>query len=66
MAAPQGPSRSLQIEVARIVELLADYISATEEPRAVLMTAVAQLQHEVQTTHQVAASHLRGRQVARM
>lgn len=59
-------SRPLQLEVERIVELLANCICATEEPRAALMTAVAQLHREVQATHHVATLHIHNRQAARM
>ena len=40
-----------------MVEPLANYICATEEPKRALMSALAALVHEVEATNEVALTH---------
>lgn len=41
----------------QFVEPLANYICATDEPKRALMSALAALVHEVESTHEVALTH---------
>jgi hypothetical protein len=49
--------RSARNDLRRIVEPLASYICATDEPRKALATAVAALLTEVAATNEAAVSH---------
>jgi hypothetical protein len=44
-------------DLRRMVEPLANYICATEQPRRVLLTALAALFREVEATNRAAISH---------
>ena len=46
-------------ELERVVEPLASYICATEQPKAVLLSALALLLREVEATNCSAAAHFR-------
>ena len=52
------PERATASDLERVIEPLASYICATEEPRAVLMTALAVLFNEVDRTIKTASTHL--------
>jgi hypothetical protein len=54
-------NRTTHVELERMVELLANYICASEQPGTTLATAVARLQREVRDTHQEALRHLQVR-----
>jgi hypothetical protein len=41
----------------QLVEPLANYICATDEPKRALMSALAALVHEVESTNEVALTH---------
>jgi hypothetical protein len=47
-----------QSDLERVIEPLASYICATEEPRAALMTALAVLFNEVDRTFKSATAHI--------
>jgi hypothetical protein len=47
-----------QSDLERVIEPLASYICATEEPRAALMTALAVLFNEVDRTFKTASTHI--------
>ena len=51
----QPAGRDLQ----RIVEPVANYICATDEPKRALLSALAFLMHEVESTNREALSHFR-------
>ena len=44
-------------DLRQMVEPLANYICATDEPKRALMSALAALVHEVESTNQVALTH---------
>jgi hypothetical protein len=44
-------------ELKRMIEPLANYICATEQPRKVLLSALATLFREVEATNQAAITH---------
>lgn len=46
-------------ELRRVVEPLANYICATDQPRAALLSALAALFREVEATNRAAAMHFR-------
>ena len=46
-------------DLERVIEPLASYICATEQPRAVLVSALRVLQSEVEKTNCAAATHFR-------
>ena len=50
---------SIGNELERVVEPLASYICATEQPKAALMSALAVLFREVEATNRAAATHFR-------
>lgn len=54
-------NRSSHVELERIVELLANYICASDQPGTTLASTVARLQREVCDTHQEAVRHLQAR-----
>lgn len=60
-ATTKNPNRPSHVELERMVELLANYICATDRPATVLATALATLQREVQDTQQAAVQHLHAR-----
>jgi hypothetical protein len=47
-------------ELERVVEPLAAYICATEQPKSALMSALAVLLREVEATNRAALVHFRG------
>jgi hypothetical protein len=47
-------------DLERVVEPLAAYICATEQPKSALMSALAVLLREVEATNRDAMSHFRG------
>jgi hypothetical protein len=51
---PNGPIGS---DLRRMVEPLANYICATDEPKRALMSAVASLLHEVESTNRAVITH---------
>jgi hypothetical protein len=51
--------RSIGQELERVVEPLAAYICATEQPKTALMSALAVLFREVEATNSAAAAHFR-------
>jgi len=55
--------RPFDRELARIIEPLASYVSATERPRDTLLSALAALFEEVQGTHQATLMHFVTRRV---
>jgi hypothetical protein len=50
-------NRSTSSDLRQMVEPLANYICATEEPKRALMTALAALVHEVESTNRAAITH---------
>jgi hypothetical protein len=46
-------------ELERVIEPLASYICATDEPKSVLMSALAVLLREVNATNRAAATYFR-------
>jgi hypothetical protein len=44
-------------DIRQMVEPLANFICATEEPKRALMSALAALVHEVESTNEVALTH---------
>lgn len=46
-------------ELERVIEPLANYICATEQPKSVLKSALAALYREVETTQRMAVTHCR-------
>jgi hypothetical protein len=46
-------------ELERVIEPLASYICATDEPKSALMSALAVLLREVNATNRVAATYFR-------
>lgn len=49
--------RSSGSDLNRVIEPLANYICATEQPRKVLLSALAALFREVEATNQAAITH---------
>ena len=47
-------------DLQRIIEPLANYICATDQPKRALLSALAVLRHEVETTNRAARTHFRG------
>ena len=45
------------LELRQMVEPLANFICATDEPKRALMSALAALVHEVESTNEVALTH---------
>lgn len=52
------PPRATDGDLERMIEPLASYICANEQPRAALMSALAVLFEEVQQTHRAANMHV--------
>jgi len=50
-------TRSAALDFRQMVEPLANYICATDDPKRALMTALAALVHEVESTNEVALTH---------
>ena len=50
---------STSSDLERVIEPLANYICATEQPKSALMSALAVLLREVEATNSAAASHFR-------
>ena len=50
-------NRPASTDLHQMVEPLANYICATEEPKRALMSALAALVHEVESTNRVALTH---------
>jgi hypothetical protein len=50
-------NRPAALDLRQMVEPLANYICATDEPKRALMSALAALVHEVESTNQVALTH---------
>jgi hypothetical protein len=46
-------------DLERVIEPLASYICATDQPRAALVSALRVLQSEVEKTNRAAAAHFR-------
>jgi hypothetical protein len=51
--------RSAGSDLQRVVEPLANYICATDQPKRALISALAVLFHEVESTNRAAISHFR-------
>jgi hypothetical protein len=51
--------RPTGIDLCQMVEPLANYICATDEPKRALMSALAALVHEVESTNRAAITHFR-------
>jgi hypothetical protein len=49
--------RTIASDIRQMVEPLANYICATDEPKRALMSALAALVHEVESTNVVALTH---------
>ena len=56
-AAHYNPASPVNRDLEQIVEPLASYICATEQPKAVLLSALATLVRAVRETNQTARSH---------
>jgi hypothetical protein len=52
-------NRPTSSDLRQIVEPLANYICATDQPKRALMTALAALVHEVESTNRAAITHFR-------
>lgn len=50
-------NRSATSDLRQMIEPLANYICATEQPRKVLLSALAALFREVEATNRAAATH---------
>jgi hypothetical protein len=50
-------NRPAASDMRQMVEPLANYICATDEPKRALMVALAALVHEVESTNEVALTH---------
>ena len=50
-------TRPAASDIRQMVEPLANYICATDEPKRALMNALAALVHEVESTNEVALTH---------
>jgi hypothetical protein len=50
-------NRPAILDLRQMVEPLANYICATDEPKRALMSALAALVHEVESTNEVALTH---------
>jgi hypothetical protein len=50
-------NRPAILDLRQMVEPLANYICATDEPKRALMSALATLVHEVESTNEVALTH---------
>ena len=50
-------NRPIVPDLRQMVEPLANYICATDEPKRALMSALAALVHEVEYTNEVALTH---------
>ena len=50
-------NRPIVPDFRQLVEPLANFICATDEPKRALMSALAALVHEVESTNDVALSH---------
>jgi hypothetical protein len=50
-------NRQPSIDLRQIIEPLANYICATDNPKRALMSAVAALVHEVESTNRAAITH---------
>ena len=50
-------TRQAAPDIRQMVEPLANYICATDEPKRALMAALAALVHEVESTNEVALTH---------
>ena len=53
-------SYRIAAELERVVEPLAAYICATDQPKSALMSALAVLLREVEATNRAALNHFRG------
>jgi hypothetical protein len=49
--------RPVTVDLRQMIEPLANYICATDEPKRALMSALAALVHEVESTNEVALTH---------
>ena len=49
--------QTLDTNLARVIEPLASYICAADQPRSVLASALAALMSEVEQTHRAALAH---------
>jgi hypothetical protein len=59
-AASYAIDRTSTNDLQQVIEPLANYICAAEKPRTALMSALAFLVREVETTNQAARTHFRG------
>jgi hypothetical protein len=50
-------NRQTGIDLRQMVEPIANYICATDEPKRALMSAVAAIVHEVESTNHAAITH---------
>jgi hypothetical protein len=50
-------NRPASADFRQMVEPLANYICATDDPKRALMSALAALVHEVESTNEVALTH---------
>jgi hypothetical protein len=53
-------THSISSDLERVIEPLASYICATEQPRSALKSALAALLREVEATNSAAVTHFRG------
>jgi hypothetical protein len=53
------PARTTGADLKQIVEPLANYICAAQQPKQALLSVVAALRHEVELTNRMALSHYR-------
>jgi hypothetical protein len=52
-------NRTADSDLERIIEPLANYICATDQPKRALLSVLAVLRHEVEMTNRAALSHFR-------
>ena len=50
-------NRPAALDLRQMIEPLANYICATDEPKRALMSALAALVYEVESTNEVALTH---------
>ena len=50
-------NRPAALDLRQMIEPLANYICANDEPKRALMSALAALVHEVESTNEVALTH---------
>lgn len=53
------PSRSTGADLKKIVEPLANYVCAAQQPKQAMLLVMSILRHEVELTNRMASSHYR-------